>query len=103
MTANQNPGSHGSRITGITRFGVFQFHWEADSLRRDGKDLSIQPQPLALLKLFLRRPGEMITREEIHNALWQGRVVELDQSLNFCMRKLRDPGPVNTPRVRWPP
>lgn len=47
-------------------------------------------QQQQLLCLLLQQPGELVTREQLIARLWpDGRVVEYDQSLNACMRKLR--------------
>ena len=72
------------------RFGAFQVCPAAGELLKGGAKIKLQPQPFHLLLLFISRPGELITREEIRNGLWSdGTIVEFDQSLNSCIRQIR--------------
>jgi len=44
-----------------------------------------------VLGLLLERPGELITRDELREALWPpGTFVDFDHGLNAAVRKLRD-------------
>ncbi len=61
--------------------------WRADS---EQSPLLLRPQLRCLLVLLSARPGELVTRKEIHHALWGERVVDLDRGLNFCVRQLRE-------------
>jgi cholera toxin transcriptional activator len=48
-------------------------------------------QPFQLLLLFLRRPGELLTREEICGELWpNGTFVDFEQGLNSAVGRLRE-------------
>jgi len=72
------------------RFGPFEFDADSGELRRDGKRESLQPQPARLLALLLARRGEVVTRDEIRQALWGDDVhVDFERSLNFCVGRLR--------------
>lgn len=72
------------------RFGPFEFRPETGELLRDGTRVGLQPQPARLLALLLARPGELVTREAIQQALWgTGTHVDFERSLNFCVAKLR--------------
>ena len=53
-----------------------------------GQPLSLEPKPLNLLLLLLRTPNELVTKEEIFEALWTGRVVD-ESVLTRCVAKLR--------------
>jgi DNA-binding winged helix-turn-helix (wHTH) protein len=39
--------------------------------------------------LLLERAGEVVTREQIRDALWRDTVVSYDQSINFLVRRIR--------------
>ena len=55
-----------------------------------GRDLHLAKQPLDLLVLFVRRPGELITREEIRAALWgSSTFVDSEHSINTAIGKIR--------------
>lgn len=54
----------------------------------DGVPIDLEPKPLQLLMYLLRRCGEVVTREEILDALWPGRIVT-DGVITNCVAKLR--------------
>jgi eukaryotic-like serine/threonine-protein kinase len=59
-------------------------------LSRKGMPLKIQPQPLRVLELLVMRAPGIVTREELSDYVWGSGVnVDLDQSLNFCVRQIR--------------
>ena len=75
----------------LLRFDAFTFDEETGELRKDGRPLKLQPQPATLLGLLLERAGSIVTRERIQQALWpDGTVVDYDQSINFCVKRIRD-------------
>ena len=76
---------------GVLRFGIFELDVAACELRKGGVPVRLQSQPLQLLILLTGRPGQVVTREEIRRALWDDETfVDFDQSINFCVNKLRD-------------
>lgn len=53
--------------------------------------LHLPAQPYVVLKLLLLRPGEIVTREELHQALWPDQpFTGLDRGLNTAIAKLRE-------------
>ena len=73
------------------RFGVFELDPRAGELRRSGRRVALQPQPLAILQALIERPGEVITREELRRRVWTNDAyVDFDRSLNKAIVKLRD-------------
>jgi DNA-binding winged helix-turn-helix (wHTH) protein/Tfp pilus assembly protein PilF len=72
------------------RFGGFELDVGTGELRSQGRVERLAPQPTAILSLLVRRPGELVTREEMAQAVWGAETfVDYDQSLNFCIRQLR--------------
>ncbi len=57
-------------------------------LRVGGQLVALEPKPLELLMLLLRHAGEVVTKDELFDALWTGRVV-VDSVLTSCVGKLR--------------
>src|SRR5580765_7907558 len=52
--------------------------------------IRVAPQPFKLLLLLTSRPGELVTREEIREAIWgKETYIDFDQGLNVCMRQIR--------------
>jgi cholera toxin transcriptional activator len=75
----------------IFRFGAFEADMSTGELRKAGIRLRLQEQPFQVLALFLERPGEVISREEIQKKLWpSGTFVDFDHSLNTAINKIRE-------------
>lgn len=75
---------------GTLRFGVFEADLRAGELRKHGLRIKLQEQPFKILVLLLRRPGELVTREELRQELWPAHTfVDFDRGLNKAMTKLR--------------
>ncbi len=73
------------------RFGDFEFDSTSGELRKDGLKVRLQEQPFQILTLLLKRPGEVVTREEVRQALWPGDTfVDFDVGLNSAVKRLRD-------------
>jgi Tol biopolymer transport system component/DNA-binding winged helix-turn-helix (wHTH) protein len=72
------------------RFGPFELSGATGELLKEGVLLKLQPQPFQVLRLLVSRPGELVTRGEIQEALWpNGTTVEFSQGMNFCIRQIR--------------
>lgn len=71
------------------RFGVFELDLRSGELRRDGLRVPLQEQPFRLLAFLIARPGEVISRDELHEQLWPSEFVDFDHGLNTAIRKLR--------------
>jgi len=78
-------------VSGVVRFGVFEANLRAGELRRSGIKVRIQEMPFRALIVLLKRPGEVIGREELRLALWpEGVFVDFDQGISSAIRRLRD-------------
>src|SRR6266481_3388179 len=74
----------------VLRFGVFQVNLAARELRKHGVRIRLPGQPLCILSIFLEKPGEVITREEMRRRLWSSDTfVDFEHSLNSAIKKLR--------------
>ena len=72
------------------RFDSFEIDLRTRELRKDGRLIKLQDQPIKLLSLLASRPGELVTREEIEKALWnEDEFVEFEHSINTAVRKIR--------------
>ena len=75
----------------LFRFGVFEADQKTEELRKQGRRLPLQGQPLQVLLMLLNRPGELVTRVEIQQALWpDGTFVDFDHGLNTAVNKIRE-------------
>ncbi|HMD10280.1 MAG TPA: winged helix-turn-helix domain-containing protein [Candidatus Acidoferrum sp.] len=74
-----------------TRFGAFEVDLHSGEVYKHGIRLKLQDQPFRVLALLLERPGDMVTREELHQRLWPADTfVDFDTGLNSAIKKLRD-------------
>jgi DNA-binding winged helix-turn-helix (wHTH) protein/tetratricopeptide (TPR) repeat protein len=74
----------------VLRFGAFELDRRTGELRRSGRRLHLTPQAFQLLALLAGRPGELVTRDEIREALWPGGTfVEADTAVNACVSQIR--------------
>lgn len=75
---------------GLLRFGPFELDVRTEELRRAGVAVKLQPQPVRVLALLASHPGRLVTREELHRAVWdQATYVDFEQGLNFCISRIR--------------
>lgn len=75
----------------LIRFGVFELDLRASELRKKGIKVKLQDQPCQILAVLLEHPGEIVSREELRNRLWQrDTFVDFDHSLNTAIMRLRE-------------
>jgi len=77
--------------TARLRFEGFELDLRTRELRREGRLVKLQDQPLRLLAVLASRAGTLVTRGEIEKELWgEDTVVEFEHSINTAMRKIRE-------------
>ena len=75
----------------VVRFDTFEVDLRAGELRKEGRRIKLQDQPFRVLSLLLERPGEVVTREELHRTLWPADTfVDFDHGLNSAVARLRE-------------
>jgi len=75
----------------LVQFGVFELDLRAGELRKRGTAVKIQDKPLQILALLLEQPGEMVSRDELRQKLWQADTfVDFDHGVNTAINKLRE-------------
>jgi DNA-binding winged helix-turn-helix (wHTH) protein/tetratricopeptide (TPR) repeat protein len=88
MGAARGGASSGPRTARVWRFATVTFEEAALRLTVDGRAVEIERRPLELLTLLLRHAGEVVTKDEILDALWPDRVAS-EASLTKCVARLR--------------
>ena len=73
----------------VIRFDGWRVNFDSGEVTKGGDTHRLQDQPLQILDELTRRPGEVVTREQLIARLWPKGVVEFDTGLNTAMRKLR--------------
>jgi len=72
------------------RFGAFQFDFRSHQLTRRGHRVRLPASQIRLLLLFLERPGELITRDDIARRLWsETAMVDVERGINTAINRLR--------------
>jgi TolB-like protein/DNA-binding winged helix-turn-helix (wHTH) protein/Flp pilus assembly protein TadD len=72
------------------RFGDFELDVGAYALRRNGRPVRIERQPMDLLLLLVERRGQLVLRSEIVDRLWGKDVfVDVETGVNTAIRKVR--------------
>jgi len=75
----------------VLRFDIFELDVRAGELRKNGVKLRLQGQPLQVLAALLKRPGELVTREELRAQIWQADTfVDFDHSLHNAIARIRE-------------
>jgi len=71
-------------------FGPFAVDLGSGELRKHGVPIKVQEQPTKILAALLRRPGEVVSREELIKELWDNDThVDYDRGLNAAINRLR--------------
>jgi cholera toxin transcriptional activator len=75
----------------LFRFGVFEFDSSSGELRKDGKvEPRLRDQAAQILTMLLEHPREVVTREEIQQALWPADTfVDFEHGVNTAVNQLR--------------
>lgn len=71
-------------------FGPFEYDELSGTLVKHGIRVRLQGKPLQILLLLISQPGQVISRDDLKYALWQGTTfVDFEQGLNSAVNKLR--------------
>jgi TolB-like protein/DNA-binding winged helix-turn-helix (wHTH) protein/Flp pilus assembly protein TadD len=74
----------------LIRFGVFEFDLRSGELQKQGRKIRLEGQPVQVLLCLLENPGELVTREALHQKLWPADTfVNFEQGLNASVKRLR--------------
>ena len=74
----------------LHRFGIFEFDSDSGELRKNGRVVSLEPQPVRALSVLLGRAGQIVSREEMRDAVWgQDTHVDFDRGLAYCISQVR--------------
>jgi len=72
------------------RFGAFEFDADALELRKSGRLMPLEPQPARALALLLSRANDVVTRDELKEAIWGADThVDFDRGLAYCLSQVR--------------
>ena len=71
-------------------FGPFEYDEVTGSLAKSGIPIRLQGKPLQLLLFLLDHAGQLVSREDLQDHLWEGKTFgDFEQGLNSAINKLR--------------
>jgi DNA-binding winged helix-turn-helix (wHTH) protein/TolB-like protein len=74
----------------LHKFGVFEFDAETGELRKNGRTVALEPQPAKALTLLLARAGEVVSRDELRDAVWESDThVDYERGIAYCLSQIR--------------
>ena len=74
----------------LHKFGVFEFDSDTGELRKNGRAVALEPQPGKALALLLAKAGEVVSREELRDAVWGSAThVDFDRGIAYCLSQIR--------------
>src|SRR4051795_1800843 len=74
----------------MLRFGDFELDVADCVLRRNGRPVRLERQPMDLLVLLAQRPRQLVLRADIVATLWSADVfIDVETGVNTAVRKLR--------------
>ena len=72
------------------QFADFKLHCDRYELLREGHSIKLERKPMELLILLASREGQLVTRAEITQRLWDSDVfVDTEHGINTAIRKIR--------------
>ena len=72
----------------IFRFGEFELDTDGIRLRSGDNEIAVEPQVFSLLQFLIENHGRVVSKDEIINEVWDGRIVS-DTALNTRIAAVR--------------
>ena len=79
----------------IIRIGAIELDLNRSEIRRDGMPVAVEPQVFALISHLAANPGQVLSRDDLIEAIWDGRLVSdsaIASRINTARRILGDDG-----------
>ena len=74
----------------VQKFGTFEFDTHSHELCKNGRVVALEPQPARALALLLSRAGEIVSRDELREAVWGSEThVDFDRGIAYCISQVR--------------
>ena len=79
----------------IYSFDEYELDPAQHELRKDGMACAIEPKAFDLLLFLIKNRDRLVTKDEIHETIWRGRIVSeatVDSCVNAARRAIGDSG-----------
>jgi DNA-binding response OmpR family regulator len=60
----------------VSQVGPFRFHADSMKLFKNGEEICLSSKELRMMRLFLSRPGQVFTKEQLYEHVWGDAVVD---------------------------
>ncbi len=79
----------GSGIPEVHRFGNLEINFKKYEARKNGKSLKLSPREYEILRCFIERKGEIVSRDELLNQVWGYDSFPNTRTIDAHIAKLR--------------
>lgn len=69
-------------------FGAYSLDRANELLWKGSEKIALRPKTFAVLKYLAERPGRLVTKQELLNALWENLNIS-DEALKHCVKEIR--------------
>ena len=76
-------------IPEVARFGNLEINFKKYCTRKEGKSLKLSPREYEILKCFIERQGEIVSREDLLNQVWGYNSYPNTRTVDAHIAKLR--------------
>ena len=80
--------SSGENAHRVYRFGEYSLDLDREALYRADRELHLRPKAFRVLRILLENGGRLVSKAELHEAVWKQSVVT-DDSLAHCIADIR--------------
>ncbi len=84
----------------LLTFGSYRWDPQTGQLWRGKQEVRLTPKVAAVLRSLIERPGQVVTKEELFQAVWSDTVVS-DAALSSCIQELRQALHDNAKKPRY--
>ena len=86
---------------GNLRVGPFEMDDKTKTLTQDGEPVSLTPTEYKIMRLFMSRPGEVLSPKEIYRKVWEDEPYGADSTVAVHIRHLREKLEINPAEPRY--
>ena len=94
-------GSRTAESAGTMRVGPFELDDRTKTLTQDGEPVALTPTEYKIMKLFMERPGEVLSPKEIYRQVWKDEPYGADSTVAVHIRHLREKLEINPAEPRY--
>ena len=94
-------GNKAAAAPGNLRVGPFEMDDKTKTLTQDGEPVSLTPTEYKIMRLFMSRPGEVLSPKEIYRKVWEDEPYGADSTVAVHIRHLREKLEINPAEPRY--